>query len=54
MRGRGLGLPGGWLRFQEFKRPRDESVVVLEDPAVSGVGVEGFEFALGQSGRQVD
>ncbi|OSY49048.1 hypothetical protein BG846_05391 [Streptomyces fradiae ATCC 10745 = DSM 40063] len=33
-----MDLFGGWLPFQEFERPRDESVVVLEDPSVSASG----------------
>ena len=37
------------LRLEEFKRLPNELFVVLEDPAVSGVGVEGYEFAVGQT-----
>ena len=37
------------LRLEEFKRLPKELFVVLEDPAVSGVGVEGYEFAVGQT-----
>lgn len=37
------------LRLEEFKRLRNELFVVLEDSAVSGVRVEGYELAVGQA-----
>lgn len=42
-----VGRSPFWLGFEELQGPPDEGLVVLKDPGVSGVGVEGDEFASG-------